>query len=171
MSFAGELIPLVIIAAVAVHGYLKGVKIFSVFTEGAKKGLSTALSILPTLIGIVTGISMLSASGALDALANCLAPLCSAIGFPQEVVPLALLRPISGSGANSAVIQIFESLGPDSLQGRLASVLASSTETTFYAISVYFTGRSFRRLRYTVPAALIGDFAAIVFSLLAVRFF
>lgn len=169
MNFLGELIPLLMIAGVVCYGYLHNVPVFSAFTKGAKKGIGAAVSILPTLVGILAGITMLSASGALEAIGNCLRPFCELVGIPSEIIPLALLRPISGSGANSAVIQLFTDHGPDSEVGKLASILASSTETTFYAVTVYFAGRNFTKLRYTVPVALMGDFCALFFSLLTVK--
>ncbi len=169
MRYIGELLPVLIVALVVVIGYLKKVAIFSTFVVGAKKGISTTVSILPTLIGIVTGITMLSASGALDALVNISKPLFTKLNFPSELLPLAILRPISGSGAKAAVINIFENHHPDSFIGMVSSVLSSSTETTFYAISVYLAGKTYKSLSYTIPIALFGDFLAVVLSVFVVR--
>lgn len=171
MNLIGELVPALLVVGVVTWGFVREVPVFSVFIAGAKKGIASAVGILPTLIGILVAITMLSASGALDAFAAALGPLCRQLGIPGEILPLALLRPISGSGANAAVIQLFEQHGPDSVVGKMASVLSSASETTFYAVSVYFAGRSYKRLYYTVPVALLGDFAAVVFSVAAVNLF
>ncbi len=171
MNYIGELIPVIIISFVLVFAFLKGRNVFSDFCIGAKKGLKTAVSILPTLIGIITGITMLSESGALDALVNISEPLFKTLGFPTELLALSILRPISGSGSNAAVINLFETHGADSEIGLMASVLSASTETTFYAVSVYFGQRAYKTLKYTVPVALFGDLIAIIFTVVTVRIF
>ena len=111
MSKIGEIAPLIIIVAVLTLGFVKNIELFSLFQKGAKSGLTTAVRLLPTLIGIIIAISMLSASGALDCLKNILKPLTDQIGFPSELLPLAILKPISGSGATGIVTNIFEQYG------------------------------------------------------------
>lgn len=169
MSYIAELMPLLIVVFVLVFAYLKKLQVFSVFVSGAKKGFSTTMSILPTLIGIVTAITMLSSSGALDAFVNITKPFFNIINFPTEILPLAILRPISGSGANSVVINLFENYGPDSYIGKVASVLSSSTETSFYVISVYMASKAYKSLSYTIPVALFGDILAIILSIIVVK--
>lgn len=160
-----------VMAAIVAVGYLKGLAVFDLFLEGAARGLKTAVRLLPTLVGLVAAISMLRASGVLEVVCGALQPLTQWIGLDSEIVPLALLRPFSGSGATSYVTELYSQYGADSPTARLAAILASSTETTFYAVAVYFGGRGFRSTRYAIPAALCGDCMTVVLSLIAVRLF
>ena len=157
----------VMVALILLFGFAKGVPVFDVFLTGAKEGLRTSLNLLPTLIGLIAAVTMLRASGLLEALCTLLQPLAAAVGVSPELLPLALLRPISGSGAYT--LDLFRQFGPDSETGRIASVLSSSTETTFYAVAVYFGSCGYTRLKHTVPAALLGDMTALVFSVLTVK--
>lgn len=159
----------VMVALILLVGFSKGVPVFDVFLTGAKEGLRTSLNLLPTLIGLIAAVTMLRASGLLEALCTLLQPLAAAVGVSPELLPLALLRPISGSGASAYTLDLFRQFGPDSETGRIASVLSSSTETTFYAIAVYFGSCGYTRLKHTVPAALLGDMTALVFSVLTVK--
>ncbi len=167
----GETAPLIIIISVLTLGFIKNTDLFSLFKNGAKSGLLTAIRLLPTLIGIIIAVSMLSASGALDCFKNILKPLTDKIGFPSELLPLAILKPISGSGATGIVANIFELYGPDSEIGRMASIMMASTETTIYAVTVYFSIKNYKRLRYVVPVALLGDIITIALSVLTIRMF
>ena len=112
---------------------------------------------------------MVRASGLLELLCALLEPLAQAARISPELLPLAFLRPISGSGASAYTLDLFRQFGPDSPTGKMASVLSSSTETTFYAVAVYFGACGYKRLRYTIPAALLGDATALLFSILTVR--
>ena len=112
---------------------------------------------------------MLRASGLLELLCGLLDPIAQGAGVPAELLPLALLRPISGSGASAYTLDLLQQFGPDSETGKIASVLSSSTETTFYAVAVYFGACGYKRLRHTVPAALLGDAAALAFSIVTVK--
>ena len=114
-------------------------------------------------------VSMLSASGALDMLSSFLSPLARFLGLPVQVMPLALIRPVSGSGATAILTQIFQNNGTESFAGRVASVMSGSTETTFYAIAVYYGAVNIKKTRHTIPAALTADFTAFVVSALAVN--
>lgn len=158
-----------IIGVIVLFGFLKGVEVFDTFLEGAKEGIEASLRILPTLIGLIVAVSMVRASGLLDLLCSLAAPAAEAVGISPEILPLALLRPVSGSGSSAYTLSILQQFGPDSETGKIASVLASSTETTFYAIAVYFGACGYKKLRYTVPAALLGDCAALVFAVLTVK--
>ncbi len=160
-----------IIAAILVSGLLNGVKVFDVFLEGAKEGLFTAVKILPSLIGLMTAVGMFKASGALDLLANALDPVSVIMGLPKEVMPLAILRPISGSGGMVLFKDILATHGPDSFIGRVASVMQGSSETTFYTIAIYYGAASVTKTRHTLPAAIGADIAGFVFSSLAVIWF
>ena len=150
------------IAAILLCGFLKKLPIFEVFLCGAKKGLDTAISVLPTIIGLVTAIHMLRASGAIDALCSLLAPLISPLGFPPEALPLALLKPVSGSASTAVLHDIFSIYGPDSFAGKVASVIAGATETTFYTMGVYFAATHVKNTRHALPCALFADCMGII---------
>ena len=154
---------------IIIFGLFKRVPIFDVFISGAKDGLSSTLAIAPSLIGLIVAVSMLKASGALDILTSFLAPVGNLIAIPKETIPLMLLRPISGSGSLALIDSIFKSCGPDSFPGRVASVMMGSTETTFYAIAVYFGAVSIKNTRHTIPAALLADFTSFIMAVLMVR--
>ena len=138
MAAINHFIVPVIIGGIFLYGIYRGVNTFDAFLAGAKEGLSTVVSITPALICLLTAVAMFKASGALDVLSWGLGPLAEGLGLPREVIPLALLRPISGSGAMVLFNDILATYGPDSFIGRVASVMEGSTETTFYTIAVYF---------------------------------
>ena len=158
-----------VIAGIFLWGLSRGQDVFALFVEGAGEGLKTAASIIPALVCLLTVVSMFKASGALDVLTSTLAPLAEAVGFPRQVLPLALLRPLSGSGAMVLFRDILETWGPDSFPGRVASVLEGSSETTFYTIAVYYGATHVRNTRHTLAAALAADVTAAAASVLAVR--
>ncbi len=158
-----------IIGIIVLFGFLKNVEVFDTFLEGAKEGIHASFRVLPTLIGLIVAVSMVRASGLLELLCSLAEPLAEAAGISPEILPLALLRPVSGSGSSAYTLSLLQQFGPDSETGKIASVLASSTETTFYAIAVYFGACGYKKLRYTVPAALLGDCAALVFAVLTVK--
>lgn len=166
-----EIIVPAFIVLVTTMGVIKKVPVFDVFVIGAKKGLLTLYKLIPTLIGLIVAVDMLKASGAMDLLCNFVAPFAQTIGFPKEIVPMVLLRPISGSGSTALLNQVYVDCGPDSFAGRVASVLAGSTETTFYAVTVYFGSTNVKNIRHTLPVALIADFTAAVMAVLTVRLF
>ena len=148
-----------LICAGAVGAAARGVDVLPAFTKGARRGLDTVLGILPSLIAMLTAIHMLQASGLLPALTHALSPVLSFMGMPPEMAPLALIRPISGSGALAVLTDIISRYGPDSLVGRTASVAMGSTETTFYTASVYFGSLGIKDTRWAIPAALCADLA------------
>ena len=157
------------IAFILVFGLVKKVPLFDVFISGAKEGLTSTFSIAPSLIGLVVSVSMLKSSGALDIITSFLEPLGNLIAVPKETIPLMLLRPISGSGSLALIDSIFKSCGPDSFAGRVASVMMGSTETTFYAIAIYFGAVGIRNIRHTVPAAILADLTSFILSVLTVK--
>lgn len=128
----GNLIVPLLIALIIIYGLVKKVDVFEVFVEGAKDGLLVAFRILPVLVGLLTAIGMLRASGALDALTSLCAPLTKVLGVPEQVLPLALLKPVSGSGSLAVLENLLTQFSPDSYIGRVACVMQGSTETTFY---------------------------------------
>lgn len=162
------LIPL-ILAAVAVTGMVKGVDVYDGLSTGALEGLRILVRILPPLVGLMTAVYMLRASGALDLAAQALAPLLDRVGVPAELLPLMLVRPISGSAALGVGAELITSSGPDSYVGRVAAVMLGSTETTFYTIAVYFGAVGISRTRYAVPAALCADLTGFLAAAWAVR--
>lgn len=169
MNTIAQFFPMIITAFVVASAYVKNIKVFSVFIEGAKKGLETSIGILPTLIGIITAISMLNACGLLDFITQLISPVCEVLNVPAQIIPLAILKPISGSGSTGIVINIFEKYGPDSKIGEMASVLMSSTETSFYAVAVYFSCVNFKSTLYTIPVALAGDTLAVILTIFLVN--
>lgn len=164
------IIPVVILSFIII-GLIRKVPIFETFCEGAVKGLRTVLTITPTLIGLITAVTMLRESGAIDALVNLVSPVAQRLGFPAEIVPVAILRPVSGGGSTALLIDIFKNNGPDSFAGKIVSVMAGSTETTFYAITLYYGSVGIKKIRHTLIAGLAADFTAVIFSVLTVRMF
>ena len=170
MNFTSYIIP-IIIGAILIFGLINGVDVFNEFIEGAKENLKIGVQILPALIALMTAVGMFKASGALDILTYALSPLTNFLGFPSECVPLAMIRPISGSGALAVYESILNSNHPDSFVGRVASVMLGSTETTFYTIAVYYSVRKIKKTRHTLACALMADFAGFVVSALVVSIF
>lgn len=170
MSFTDWIIPLTI-SGIFLYGLCCGVDIFDCFLQGAKQGLQTAAQILPALVCLLTAVAMFKASGCLAVLTHAVQPLADRLGFPAEVVPLALLRPVSGSGAMALFNDLLQTYGPDGFIGRVASVLEGSTETTFYTIAVYYGAVSVKKSRHTLAASLSADFVGFAASVLAVRLF
>lgn len=169
-TFSAYVVPVAIVFLLG-FGILRRVPVFDTFLAGAREGISSSVSILPSLVGLILAVTMLNASGALDLLTSFLSPVTKALGFPAEVVPLSLLRPISGSGSTAMLTQVFGEYGPDSFIGRVASVIIGSTETTFYAIAVYFGSVGIKKTRHTVPAALAADMTGYILSVCSVRLF
>ncbi|MDD6488584.1 MAG: spore maturation protein [Clostridia bacterium] len=161
----------VVIVLIVVFGVVKKVNIFDSFTTGAKEGINSLINIAPSLIGLVLAVTMLDSSGFFDIITQALSPLCEKIGIPSEVIPLGLMRPVSGSGSFALLNSILEKYGADSIIGKTASVMAGSTETTFYAITVYFGSVGIKKTRHTIPSALTADLCGIIFASLAVRMF
>lgn len=150
---------------------IKRVPVFDTFIQGAQEGFWTLYKIAPTIIGLVFAVSLLRSSGAVDVICSAAAPLAAKLGFPKEIVPMAMLRPVSGSGSTALLVSVFEDCGPDSFAGRVASVLAGSSETTFYATAMYFGSIGIKKIRHTLIAAIAADFTALVMSVVTVRLF
>jgi spore maturation protein B len=143
-------------------GVARRVKVYEVFVEGAKDGFSVALKIIPYLVAMLVAIGIFRASGALDLLTALLGPLTRLIGMPAEVLPMGLLRPLSGSGSLGLMTELMTTHGPDSLIGIMASTMYGSSETTFYVLAVYFGSVSIRNTRHAVPVGLIADAAGML---------
>lgn len=158
----------IIVAALCVYGLVKRVNIFDSFVEGVKEGMQTVKFIAPTMIALLVAVGTLKASGALEWIAELIRPAATAVGFPAELVPMGLLRPVSGSGATAILTNIYETCGADSFVGRCASVVAGSTETTFYAVTMYYGAAGIKKIRHTLVSALLADLTAIVMSVVIV---
>jgi spore maturation protein B len=161
----------VMIAGILVIGLFRKVPLYESFVEGAKEGFPTAVQILPHLVGMMVAVTVFRESGALELLIGAIRPFLDQLGVPAQIVPMALLRPISGTGSLAVMTDIFRTYGPDSLLGRIASVLQGSSDTTLYVLTVYFGSVGIQRARYAVKVGLLSDLAAAVFSILAVRWF
>jgi spore maturation protein B len=152
----------VLLVAIPLVGILRGVKVYDVFIEGAREGFDVAVKIIPFLVGILVAIGMFRGSGAMDLVTAALRPLVAPVGFPPELVPLAILRSLTGSGSLAFATDLIKTNGPDSLIGRMAATMYGSSETTFYVLAVYFGSVGVRRTRHAVPAALIADLVAAI---------
>jgi spore maturation protein SpmB len=159
-SLSSWLIP-ALISGLLIFGYLRGVRIYETLTDGAKEGFTTAIKIIPFLVAIFVAVGMFRASGAMDILISLLSPLTEAVGMPAEALTMALLRPLSGSGAFGLMSEIVQQ-APDSFLAALVSVMQGSTETTFYVLAVYFGAVGIRRTRHALPAALCADAAGVI---------
>lgn len=161
----------IFLGALIIYALYKKVDVFNEFKEGAWENIKVAVEILPTLLAIILAISVFKASGAIQLISSFLSPVTNFLGFPSECVELALIRPVSGSGAIAVFEDILKSNGPDSYQGRVASVLLGSTETTFYTIALYFSATKIKKTRQTLAASLTADFTGFIISALTVRLF
>lgn len=139
--------------------------------QGGTEGLKLVISLIPTLVMLLTAVTMLRASGAMELIGSFLAPVFRFFGIPEETALLILIRPISGSAALAVGTELMAEYGVNSVVGRTAAVMLGSTETTFYTISVYFGAAGIKKTRYTLPAALIADFAGFFMAALTVRLF
>ena len=164
------LIPL-LVAGLLLAGLRSGVRVYESMIAGAREGLELVVRIVPYLVVILVAVAMFRASGALDLLIGLLDPITSAVGFPAGALPMALLRPLSGSGAFAVMAEILAAEGPDSFVGLLASTLQGSTETTFYVLTVYCGAAGIREVRHALPACLIGDLAGAIGATAACHLF
>lgn len=162
------ILPLTVTATV-VFGLIKKVKVFDCFMEGARKGLFTVYELLPSITGLVVAVTMLRSSGALTILSDVFAPVAEKLNIPSEVIPMALISPVSGGGSMTFFEQVLREHGPDSFLGQVASVLMGSTDTTLYAVTVYFSAVGIRKTSHTLYAGLIADFTCFLLASFFVR--
>ncbi len=153
-----------LVVLIIVHGAFKGVNVFDEFIKGAKNGIKTVFDIIPSLIALLLCVDMLNSSGGLDVICSLISPISDFLGIPKEITPLAILSPISGSGALGMYENILKEFGPDSYIGQCASVIMGSTETTFYAITLYYGYINVKKTRHTLPSALCADFTSFILS-------
>ncbi|HKQ59657.1 MAG TPA: nucleoside recognition domain-containing protein, partial [Candidatus Polarisedimenticolaceae bacterium] len=155
-----------LVGGVLVFAWSQGVKVYEALVEGAKEGFQVALRVLPYLVAMLVAVGMLRASGAIERLGRGLDPLTSLIHVPAEIVPLVLLRPLSGSGALGLMTDLTRAHGPDSLLGYMAGAVQGSTETTFYVLAVYFGAVGIKRARHALPACLLADATGMLVAVL-----
>ena len=164
------IVPVLLLLA-AVLALRKRENAYDLMLQGAGEGLRILASLVPALILLLTAVTMLRASGAVELLSSLLAPVFSFVGIPPETALLVLIRPLSGSAALAVGAELMAQYGPDSLIGRTAAVMLGSTETTFYTVSVYFGAAGIKKTRYTIPAALFADFVGFFVASLTARLF
>ncbi|MFJ7725503.1 spore maturation protein [Neobacillus sp. NPDC097160] len=162
-------IPL-LIGFILLYGTFKRVPTYESFVEGGKEGIKIAVSIIPFLVGMLVAISIFRASGALDALMNWIRPMMKSMGVPAEIIPLLVIRPISGTAALGMTSDLIAVYGPDSFIGRLASVLQGSTDTTFYVLTVYFGAVGIKKMGDALKVGLLADVVGIIVSIIVVSF-
>lgn len=155
------------IGLIVVIGFIQKVKVYEVFVDGAKEGFNVAVKIIPYLVAILVAIGMFRASGAMDMFVSLISPITDLINMPAETVPVAVMRPLSGSGSMGIATELINTHGASSMIGRIASVMFGSTDTTFYVIALYFGSVGIKKTRHAVVAGLLGDLA----GLLAAVFF
>ena len=159
----------VLIFTILILAWRKKVKVYEAFIDGAKEGFSVAIKIIPYLVAILVAIGMFRASGAMDIFVALFSPITNLIGMPAETLPVALMRPLSGSGALGLVTELMKQHGPDSFIGRVASTMWGSTETTFYVVAVYFGSVGVRRVRHSIAAVLVGDAVGLIMAVIICR--
>jgi len=147
----------VLIAFIPLYASLRKVPVYETFVDGAKDGFGTAIGIIPHLVGMMTAIGMFRASGAMDAMIGWIRPFMEGLGIPGDVLPLALLRPITGAGSLAFVTDLIKEQGPDSFAARIASTIQGSTDTTLYVLTVYFGAIGIRNARYALKVGLFSD--------------
>lgn len=158
---------MLVLLAIVLYGFARGVEVYAAIVDGAKEGFQVAIRITPYMVAVLVAVGMFRGSGALDMLVNLIAPLTTPLGFPPEALPMALVRPLSGSGALAVMTEISKTYGPDSFIGYLVATINGSFETTFYVLAVYGGAIGLRRTRHTVLACLIGDIAGVIGATLA----
>lgn len=161
--FSNLIIPMAVLY-IAVQGLISGRPVFEDFIRGAKEGLKTVAGILPTLVGLLIGTGVLRASGFLDMLAGLLSKVIPAELLPSQVIPVILVKLFSSSAATGLALDVFKEFGPDSLSGKMVSLILSCTETVFYTMSVYFMSVKIKKTRYTLAGALIATLTGVAVS-------
>lgn len=169
-NFISNWIVLLFVAGIPLYASVKGINVFDAFIKGAKQGFETSVSIIPYLIAMMVAIGMLRASGFFEALNRSFAPALSYIGMPPEVLPLALIRPFSGSASIGIMAELIHQYGGDSLIAKIAATMMGSTETTFYVVAVYFGVVKVMRTRHAIPAGLLADLTGVIVSVMICRY-
>ena len=156
----------IIIAIIVIYGLLEKNKVYDTFVEGAKEGIEIVVKLFPTLLGLFIAIGALRSSGVLDCIINFIAPITNILHIPSEIMPLAILRPISGSASTAVATDIMTNFGVDSKIGLIASTIMGSTETTFYTIAIYTSCVGIKKTRFVLACALLGDLVGMLASVI-----
>lgn len=162
------MIPLLVLLVI-IHGIIKRIDVYDVFIDGAKESFGMILELFPTLLGMILGINIFLKSGVLEFVLQGLSPFFSYLKVPLEVIPMAIMRPISGSSTLAILNNIYEVYGPDGYLGTLASVIQGSTDTTFYVLTLYFGSIGIKKIRYAMWAGLCADIIGIIASVVIVN--
>ncbi len=165
-----SIIPLLILGIVS-YGIVKGVKVYECFIEGAKEGLVLCFNIYPYLLAMLLAVAIFRDSGGLGFFINLVKPVVGIIGLPPEVVPLVMIKPLSGSGAQGVFLSILKDYGADSYIGLVASIIIGTTETIFYTLTVYFGAINIKKIRHTLWAAMLADITAVIAAVTISRMF
>lgn len=163
-------IPFMIVGIIS-YGMSKNVKVYESFVEGAKDGFSTAIRIIPSFVAMLVAIGVFRESGAMDILIKLITPVIEIFNIPGEIVPMILMRPLSGSGAQGIMSELAGNYGPESLIARTVAVMMGSSETTFYVLAVYFGSVSIKKQRHALAAGLIADLAGVISAIYITRMF
>lgn len=163
-----SIIPIIVFIIIT-YGMFKGKKVYEWFVEGAKDGLKVCMNIFPYLLAMILAVHIFREAKLLDILNNLISPISGLIGLPKEVVPLVLVKPLSGSGAMGIFTDVLKNYGPDTFTGLVASVIMGTTETIFYTVTVYFGAVKIKKVRHTVWAAVMADMTAIIMAILMVK--
>ena len=170
VNFVSNLAMPLMILIIVIYGLLEKKEVFDKFIEGAKEGIKIVINIFPTLIGLFLAVGALRSSGVIDIAIQLIEPLLNIVHFPTEIMPLALLRPISGSSSIAVATDIMKNFGVDSQIGIMASVIMGATETTLYTIAVYSSSVKIKKTRFVLIAALTADIVGIITSIIVCRF-
>ena len=170
INFISNLAMPLMILIIVIYGLLEKKEVFDKFIEGAKEGIKIVINIFPTLIGLFLAVGALRSSGVIDIAIQLIEPLLNIVHFPTEIMPLALLRPISGSSSIAVATDIMKNFGVDSQIGIMASVIMGATETTLYTIAVYSSSVKIKKTRFVLIAALTADIVGIITSIIVCRF-
>lgn len=168
-SQLSNLIFLGMVVGIPAYAQSKKIDVFDSFIDGAKGGIDLIIKILPYMVAMLVAIGMFRASGALDAIGRALAPILSALGMPVDVLPLALVRPFSGSAANGVMADVITQHGGNAFVSKLAATMMGSTETTFYVVAIYFGAVGIRRTRHAIVAGLFADLVGVIAAVVVCR--
>ena len=160
-----------IVFLIVFYGFYKKIDVYEAFINGVEEGLAMALKIFPTMFAMVVSIDILIKSNALNALITLVEPICFRLSIPKEILPLAFIRPISGSSSLVLMSDLLKTYGPDSFIGRIASLIQGSTDTTIYIIGLYFSSIGIKKIKYSLIVGLLADLFAIILSILVVSYF
>lgn len=166
--FSNAAMPLMIIIII-LYGVIERKKVFDIFLDGAKEGIEVVFNLFPTLVGLFVAIGLLRSSGIIDLICKFIIPVFNIVNFPTEILPLALIRPISGSASIAVATDIMKNFGVDSSIGIIASVIMGATETTVYTIAVYTSSVGIKKTRFVLWAALIADLVGMITSIIVCR--